>query len=156
DRAKLKELTESLLLQTSDLMNTLLQDKNVSADQVDQVLLAGGSTKLMMVREMLQLKFPGKVNTSIDPDLCVAQGAAWMGDLISEGAKAASVSAAKGDTGAAAKAVAKFLDHIVDVCSHALGVAAINAQDERKIFPLIPKDAKLPCEGKDTFYTRSD
>jgi molecular chaperone DnaK len=139
DRKKLKELTEDLLQTTVTELDLLLNDKGYTPDQIDQVLLVGGSTKLLMVREMLEAKFPGKLNTSVHPDQCVAEGAAWMGHLLLR---------KPGDGGKPPEPPGG------PVASHALGVRAYDEHDALRVFPLIVKDEKLPCDGQDTFYTR--
>ena len=131
DGEKLKELTEVHLDLTEVAIDNLLSDKDYTEDMIDKVILAGGSTKLNMVREMLERKFPGKVDDSLDPDQCVAHGAAWMAHLISSG---------KQDDGP-----------VTTVMSHAIGIKARDSNDDFKIYPLILKDATLPATGEDTF-----
>jgi len=149
DREKLLELTEDLLQTTIDEMEMLLSDKEVTSDQIDQILLVGGSTRLLMVREMLEEKFPGKVNKSLDPDQCVGQGAAWRAMLIGMEPEPVPVPGPGGESGG----LQKPGGNIIDVCSKALGVAAQDANGEMMIYPLIAKDTQLPCEAKDTFTT---
>jgi molecular chaperone DnaK len=146
DRARLLDLTGGLLGQTADLIDQLIEETRIVPDDIHQVLLAGGSTRLVMVRELLAGKFPGKVNTSLDPDLCVAQGAAWMGHLLAGGVRKAA---------GGGLSVVRPSDVVKDVCSHALGVLAFR-NDEQLIFPLIAKDTTLPCGGQGQFYTRED
>ena len=67
--------TQDLVEQTMDFVNHLLEKTGFSADNVDVVLLVGGSTKMPMVRAAVEAMFPGKVRVE-DPDLAVAKGAA--------------------------------------------------------------------------------
>ncbi|MFR1973856.1 MAG: Hsp70 family protein [Oscillospiraceae bacterium] len=67
--------TCDLVEQTMDFVNHLLEKTGFSADNVDVVLLVGGSTKMPMVRAAVEAMFPGKVRVE-DPDLAVAKGAA--------------------------------------------------------------------------------
>lgn len=67
--------TQDLVEQTMDFVNHLLEETGFSTDNVDVVLLVGGSTKMPMIRTAVEAMFPGKVRVE-DPDLAVAKGAA--------------------------------------------------------------------------------
>ena len=66
--------TQDLVQQTLDFVDQLLNDANVSADQVDTVLLVGGSTLMPMIKKAVESVFPGKVRVE-QPNLAVAKGA---------------------------------------------------------------------------------
>jgi molecular chaperone DnaK (HSP70) len=74
-REKFEEQTQDLVDQTMDFVHQLLQTAGLSAEQVDVVLLVGGSTKMPMVKAAVEAVFPGKVRVE-QPDLAVAKGAA--------------------------------------------------------------------------------
>ncbi len=74
-REDFESRTQDLVEQTMDFVNHLLEKAGFSADNVDVVLLVGGSTKMPMVRAAVEAMFPGKVRVE-DPDLAVAKGAA--------------------------------------------------------------------------------
>lgn len=74
-REDFESRTQDLVEQTMDFVNHLLEKTGFSADNVDVVLLVGGSTKMPMVRAAVEAMFPGKVRVE-DPDLAVAKGAA--------------------------------------------------------------------------------
>ena len=74
-REDFESRTQDLVEQTMDFVTRLLGDSGVSADNVDVVLLVGGSTKMPMIRTAVEAMFPGKVRVE-DPDLAVAKGAA--------------------------------------------------------------------------------
>lgn len=74
-REDFESRTQDLVEQTMDFVNHLLEKIGFSADNVDVVLLVGGSTKMPMVRAAVEAMFPGKVRVE-DPDLAVAKGAA--------------------------------------------------------------------------------
>ncbi len=91
----------------------------LTTDQIDTVLLVGGSTRLPMIQNMLTEHFGKPPDTSINPDEAVAIGAAVMGELIqSEGKKS------RGFPGAAPKQNFGIM-RISDVCSHSLGMVAL-------------------------------
>ena len=81
-RAKFNELTASLVEATMAPVRQALSDSGLSASQVDKVLLVGGSTRIPAVQEAIQ-KFMGKEPfKGINPDECVAMGAALQGGVL--------------------------------------------------------------------------
>jgi len=74
-REKFEELTKDLVEQTMDFVRNLLTSAAISANDVDVVLLVGGSTKMPMIKTAVENLFPGKVRVE-QPDLAVAKGAA--------------------------------------------------------------------------------
>jgi len=74
-REKFEELTADLVVRTMDFVHQLLKTAKVTAEDVDVVLLVGGSTRMPMVKAAVDGLFPGKVRVE-DPDLAVAKGAA--------------------------------------------------------------------------------
>jgi len=75
-RETFEELTADLLQRTHDLTLSVLQEAGASADSIDVVLLAGGSTRMPMVRGMLRDLFDKAPATDINPDEAIALGAA--------------------------------------------------------------------------------
>ncbi len=81
-RAKFNELTASLVDATMTPVRQALSDSGLSASQIDKVLLVGGSTRIPAVQEAIQ-KFMGKEPfKGINPDECVAMGAALQGGVL--------------------------------------------------------------------------
>ena len=81
-RAKFNELTASLVESTMGPVRQALSDSGLSASQIDKVLLVGGSTRIPAVQEAVQ-KFMGKEPfKGINPDECVAMGAALQGGVL--------------------------------------------------------------------------
>ena len=81
-RAKFNELTASLVDATMGPVRQALSDSGLSTSQVDKVLLVGGSTRIPAVQEAIQ-KFMGKEPfKGINPDECVAMGAALQGGVL--------------------------------------------------------------------------
>lgn len=74
-REEFEEQTQDLVEQTMDFVHQLLQTVSISAEQIDVVLLVGGSTKMPMVKAAVEYVFPDKVRVE-QPDLAVAKGAA--------------------------------------------------------------------------------
>ncbi len=81
-RAKFNELTASLVESTMGPVRQALSDSGLTAEQIDKVLLVGGSTRIPAVQEAVQ-KFMGKEPfKGINPDECVAMGAALQGGVL--------------------------------------------------------------------------
>ncbi len=81
-RAKFNELTASLVDATMGPVKQALSDSGLTASQIDKVLLVGGSTRIPAVQEAIQ-KFMGKEPfKGINPDECVAMGAALQGGVL--------------------------------------------------------------------------
>ncbi len=81
-RAKFDELTADLVEKTMEPTKQVLRDSGLSASQVDKVLLVGGSTRIPAVQAAVQ-KFMGKEPfKGINPDECVALGAAIQGGVL--------------------------------------------------------------------------
>jgi molecular chaperone DnaK (HSP70) len=74
-REKFEEQTQDRVEQTMDFVHRVLADAKLSADDVDVVLLVGGSTRMPMIKAAVEGVFPGKVRIE-QPDLAVAKGAA--------------------------------------------------------------------------------
>ncbi|MDD4689232.1 MAG: molecular chaperone DnaK [Eubacteriales bacterium] len=81
-RAKFNELTADLVERTIIPVKNAMSDAGVSANDIDRILLVGGSTRIPAVQEAVQ-KLTGKEPTKgINPDECVAMGAAIQGGVL--------------------------------------------------------------------------
>lgn len=78
-RAEFDRLTKDLVERTTEPVQQALYDAGIAASELGQVLLVGGSTRIPAVQEHVR-KLTGKApSSSINPDECVAQGAAMQG-----------------------------------------------------------------------------
>ena len=73
-RQEFEENTQDLVQQTMDYVHQILSDTDFSPDDVDAVLLVGGSTLMPMIKNAVEAVFPGKVRVE-QPNLAVAKGA---------------------------------------------------------------------------------
>ena len=90
-RAKFDELTADLVDRTMGPVNTALKDAGLSASDLDKILLVGGSTRIIAVQEAVK-KITGKDPfKGINPDECVAIGAAIQGGKISGDSSASDI-----------------------------------------------------------------
>ena len=81
-RAKFNDLTRHLVEATQSPTKTALQDANLNASQIDEILLVGGSTRIPAVQEWVENFFGKKPNKGINPDEVVAAGAAIQGGVL--------------------------------------------------------------------------
>ena len=81
-RAKFNEITLDLVNRTLEPLKKALQDANLSIDQIDKVVLVGGSTRIPAIQEAVK-NFTGKEpSKGVNPDECVAVGAAIQGGIL--------------------------------------------------------------------------
>lgn len=81
-RAKFDELTADLVESTMTPMRKALEDAGLTIDKIDKVILVGGSTRIPAVQEIVK-KFTGKEpSKGVNPDECVAVGAAIQAGVL--------------------------------------------------------------------------
>ena len=76
------ELIDGLIDKTLRASKKSLRDAGLSADQVDEVILVGGSTRTLRVREKVEQLFKRVPHSDIDPDRVVAMGASLQADVL--------------------------------------------------------------------------
>lgn len=140
-RSEFEEITTDLLDRTKDFTESVLQRANTTWDEIDHVLLVGGSTRMPMVRTMLE-RISGKMpDLSVHPDLAVALGAAIQ----------AAAEDAKATGGAHTGSFGRLLPgkplKIADVSSQSLGVLLLD-QSTRQLrnTVVIPRNSKVPAK----------
>jgi molecular chaperone DnaK len=82
-RAKFDELTRHLVEKTTVSVRQALKDAKMTANDIQQVLLVGGSTRIPAVQEMVKRELGKEPNRSINPDEVVAMGAAIQAGVLS-------------------------------------------------------------------------
>ena len=82
-RAKFDQLTLDLVERTKEPVRRALSDAGLSASEIDQVILVGGSTRIAAVVEAVRKETGKEPNKSVNPDEVVAMGAAIQGGVIS-------------------------------------------------------------------------
>ncbi len=73
---KFRELTEDLVLRTKETVEKALQAASTTIDDIERIILVGGTTKAFMVKEMVEKMFERAVYADVDPATTVAKGAA--------------------------------------------------------------------------------
>ncbi len=82
-RAKFNELTRDLVERTAGPVQNALNDAGIAASELGKVLLVGGSTRIPAVQQKVKQLTGMEPSKNINPDECVAQGAAIQGDTLS-------------------------------------------------------------------------
>ena len=149
-RQEFEAMTTHLVERCRSLVDVVLYEVELTTDQIDTVLLVGGSTRLPMIQKMLTEHFGKPPDTSVNPDEAVVFGAAVMGELIQSGE-----TKPRGFLGAAPKR--NFgITRISDVCSHSLGMVVLDEIGELCNSIIIPKNTNIPCDvSRDDYKTTS-
>jgi molecular chaperone DnaK len=82
-RAQFDGMTQDLVAKTTEPVEQALNDAGIAASELGQVLLVGGSTRIPAVQQHVRQLTGIQPSSSINPDECVAQGAAVQGDTLS-------------------------------------------------------------------------
>ncbi|KIK09342.1 hypothetical protein K443DRAFT_83137 [Laccaria amethystina LaAM-08-1] len=82
-RAKFEQLNADLFRKTMKPVEQVLKDANIKKDEIDEIVLVGGSTRIPKIQEMLRDYFGKEPSRGIHPDEAVAYGAAIQGAILS-------------------------------------------------------------------------
>ena len=82
-RSKFEHLVDDLVKRTIPPMQKALKDAGLSKEQIDEVILVGGSTRIPKIQEVVEEFFGKKPNRSVNPDEVVSVGAAIQGGVLS-------------------------------------------------------------------------
>ncbi len=161
-RETFEAISADLVAQCKDTTNLLLESQGLSWNDIDEVLLVGGSTKMPMIREMVEGLAENAVFPGISPDESVAVGANLAGVLRHQPKHPAlqSVRQALKDRASGKKKTpppelpAKESIpsvEIQDACTHPLGVIALDGDLNEMIVTIIDKATPVPAERKGRF-----
>ena len=137
DRDSFEELTCDLLVRTETTTSLVVRQAGLKWDDIDRVLLVGGSSRMPAVAAMLERLTGIAPDRSMQPDEAVAHGAAIHANNLA-GAKDGQAPACQ----------------LINVNSHSLGVRGIDKLTKRLVNGImIPKNTPLPCGISKTFRT---
>lgn len=148
NREKLLDLIKDLIQRTEDCINRVVNAANLEWSQISLILLAGGSSRIPAIKEMIKRVSGKDAAKDINPDECVAMGAAIQ----------AIVTRGKGE-GCSPERTNVAVEEIVvkDVASHSLGIIALSSDRQKHINSIIiPRFTPIPCEKKRIYGTNED
>lgn len=132
-RSKFESLAEPILKRLKNPCHKAIEDAKLSAGDIAEVLLVGGSTRIPKVQEIVKAIFAKEPNKSLNPDEVVALGAAIQGAVLA------------GDAG-----VKDIL--LLDVTPLSLGIETLGGVFTR----LIERNTTIPTSKKEIFSTAAD
>ena len=135
-RTDFESAIEELLARTMRAVTTALDDAAVRSDELDRILLVGGSTRIPRVTQLLAERLGQEPHGEVNPELCVALGAGVQAGI---------------EMGLDMPAV------LVDITPYTFGTSVLGELDGRpyahEFVPLIRRNAKLPATHTEAFYT---
>jgi molecular chaperone DnaK len=138
-RKEYEEMIAPFIEETLSAVHVALESASLTSSRVDEILLVGGATRTPLVRTRLFEAFGRKARGEVDPDLCVALGAAIQGGAIA---------------GAEVSAV------LVDVTPYTFGTSALGELNGEPYLyhyvPIIPKNTAIPVRKSEVFFTIVD
>ena len=138
-RADFERDLEELLARTMRAVTTALNDAGVLPSQLDRILMVGGSTRIPRIAELLAERLGQEPHGEVDPDLCVALGAAVQAGI---------------EMGQDMESV------LVDITPYTFGTSAMGELHglpyAHQFVPIIRRNTKLPATRTEVFFTLSE
>ena len=149
-RQEFERAISSLIAQTEMRVETALDSLDLSHDDIDEVLLVGGSSRVPAVKDSLKRQFGKEPSEGVNLDEAVALGAAIYAGLRTD----------KGNLQPTQREKLSKVS-VVDVANHYYGTISMHQDEELgsedlRVSIIIPKNTPLPCSRSETFYTMSE
>jgi molecular chaperone DnaK len=132
-REQINEEIRGLILQTKDSVEKALSTAKLGIEDIDRIILVGGSSKIPLVKEMLHEMFGKEPYSDTDPDTAIARGAAILGATMM--LPDPELDRPKEDT-------PEFVIDIDNIVTHNLGIEVVGG----KFSCLVPKGSEIPAE----------
>lgn len=145
------ETASSGLIQTTiEIIDRVLESKNFTIDDIDEVVLVGGSSRMPQVKDSIVAKYPSARINLYDPDQSVAKGAAIF-------AKSNAIMPDAGPAAAAGEAApVEGAINVHNVLSKTFGIKAVYEDGSEMISNIIFRNEVLPIEAVKTYYPVDD
>ena len=134
-RSQFEDLIRELVEQTHDPIDTVLGDSGIRAEDLDLILLVGGSTRIPLISRDIEAFLGMEPKTEVDPDYSVAQGAAIQAAIIS-----GEIDSEEGIV-------------ITDVNPYTLGIRALYGFDADHMSVVIPRNVTIPVRRHQVYST---
>ena len=134
-RAQFEAMTRHLLLRTHAPIDRVLSDAELSASQIDRIILVGGATRMPMVSEDIRKTLGQDPEPAVNPDLAVSEGAAILAGIIE---------------GTVPEEDSPIL---TDVCPFTLGIRAADGWDTNVMSSVIPRNTTIPTQRQERYRT---
>jgi len=138
-RTTFQDLIRPLLEETLTAIDKALEDSKLTSKDLDRVILVGGSTRIPLIHEMVSHHLGLVPDDSIEPDLCVAMGAAIQAGVLS---------------GEAVESI------LVDITPHSLGIASaldtISGIIPNLFSVIIPRNTVIPTTRSELYQSMFD
>lgn len=166
-REEFEDSIRDLVSRSIDLTREALNSQSLSAEDIDTVLLVGGSTAVPLVRQEIENLFgPDKVRHDVNPMHCVAMGAAIMADRMKgiecpECKEVCDESASQcSNCGASLSAARAALENmeVTEITTNHFGIQAVSGDDPHAFTVLVEKGTEIPmAESRSaTLYTTEE
>lgn len=154
-REQFEEMTEDLLDQTETTLRLTVNEAGLQFNDIDEVLLVGGSTRMRSVQNMIHRLVGRPPRHLINPDECVALGAAIQAvvvqlKLIEEGHRVPVPHVREEQL----DRFRKMQEQLIN--PHTLGIKALDRAGAECVVPIIPRRAHIPSRAVKTFKTSID
>jgi molecular chaperone HscA len=129
-KAEFEQITKDIINKTIKIVENVIDDSGISAEDIEGIIMVGGSTRIPLIKQILSQKFGLKIFDDVDPDKVVALGAALQAENLTSGAS----------------------NLLIDVTPLSLGIELMGGL----VDVMIPRNSALPASKSVEFTTHAD